>query len=181
MELKETVELMNRIKSFRPRMYDTLNEYEMDHMQIEWQKVLEPYDYDDVNKALTHFFETDTKHTFPGVYMLIRNLRTVKDKESSKEIKTNCQLCQKEINLSDYTKHYRRCSSCEYLIRMCRKHLNKQLNYNKLFELPDDEFDKLYEKICQDLYNNMENSREKENLGSYLRGDYEKIRTSTHS
>ena len=168
MELKETVELINRIKTFRPRMYDTFNEYQMNHMQIEWHKVLQPYDYEDVNKALVHFFETDTKQSYPGVYMLIRGLVTKKSKENSKVIKTNCQLCQKEIYLSDYTKHYCRCSSCNYLIDISKKYLDKQLNYEKLFEIPDETFEKIYNKVCKDVYLTMPDGQQKKHLEDYL-------------
>ena len=145
MDKLEVKKILEKIKAFRQSFLIT------NSLMEEWTKILEPYRFDDVNKKLDDYFkETNNFGQYPDAYYLTRYLRTEEELENKQDIYVRCQLCGKKIIYYDYTKHYDKCLSINYIKRCGEKYLHRKFDENKLWEMNTTKFDELYWKVCEE-------------------------------
>lgn len=150
MERKDVSYLLERIQANRQSFLIT------NAVLDEWSKVLEPYDYFDLNKKLDEYFrDGENFGKYPDVYYLIKYLKTNEEKKIENVPYVICQNCRDKVKYEDYKSHYDRCSSVCYLIEMSKRYLNKELNKQKLFAADFKSFDKYYYSTCKLIYNQM--------------------------
>lgn len=152
MTIEETTNLVDKIKIHRPNFGSYLDKAGMSRLKIEWHKVLEQFDYEDVDKKLDDFLQ-DSKNfgVPPEVHYLIKYLKTHDEKLKVGINYVRCQNCQQVVELTEYDKHYDRCSSIEYLCKIAEKHYNRKLNKEELWKLSDEDFEEKYWKVCEEL------------------------------
>ena len=144
MNINETKEFMERIKIHYPSFI--IDTYTIE----EWHKELKDYSFEDINKKFEeHLRNEQYGNNIPRIWFLTKYLTKEADKgkNNASDIKTNCQLCGKEIILSEYSNHYHKCSSVDYIIRQVKKYKGQELPRKDIEELTDEKFDKLYDKV----------------------------------
>lgn len=155
----ETKQIVDKIQVYRQSFLITNNVYQ------EWFRVLESYDYEDVDKKLDDFFQNgDNFGRYPDVYYLTKYLKKHDDKLKNGITYVRCQNCQQIIEFDKYGEHFDRCSSIEYLAKMSIRIYDRKLNKNKLFGLNNDEFEQKYWKFCEQIISCLEDGQEKYNL-----------------
>lgn len=159
----ETSKLLNKVQVYRQSFLITKFVIE------EWNRILEPYDYDDVNKNLDEFFKDgDNYGRYPEAYQLIKGLIKIEDKGKTVDYRVYCTYCNKPLSMSQFSEHTRRCSSVRYLFDMSKKYLGKTLDKAKLYNMAEEEFDKTYNAICRKLLDEMPNCIEKRLISEYF-------------
>ena len=152
MERKEVNKLLDKIQAFRQSFIKS------NSIMEEWAKILEPYRYEDVDKKLDEYFRDSTNFgQYPDAYYLTKYLKTEEELSKTQEIKARCSLCGKEMPYNDLEEHYDRCSSIDYVYREARKYLHKTFDKDKMWEMDNQTFDKLYWKVCDELFRVMPN------------------------
>lgn len=152
MDKIEVNKLIDKIQAFRQSFMKSKSLIE------EWCKVLEPYRYEDVDKKLDEYFKDATNFgQYPDAYYLTKYLKTEEELSKTQEIKGRCSLCGKEMSYNELEEHYDRCSSIDYVYREARKYLHKTFDKDKMWEMDKQTFDKLYWKVCDELFKVMPN------------------------
>nr|DAW91333.1 MAG TPA: Loader and inhibitor of phage G40P [Bacteriophage sp.] len=147
MSRKEVSDLLEKIQAYRQSFLIT------NAVINEWNRVLEPYDYEDVDKKLDDFFKNgDNFGRYPDVYYLTKYLKKIEEKLKDGVNYVRCQMCQASIDLSEYNKHYDRCLSTDFLCKMSEKYFQKKLNRGKLMSSDKTTFDNYYWEFCEKLY-----------------------------
>lgn len=163
MEKLEVNKLIEKIMVFRQSFLKTKNTLD------EWFKILEPYDYSDVEKKLDEYFkESNNFGQYPDPYYLIRNLTTISEKEKYREVTIICQICGEKVSHGAYEKHFDRCSSIDYICNMSERFYNKKLDKKELYQMQSDKFDKAYWNFCENLFNKIPDGLEKRALENAL-------------
>lgn len=158
MTIEDAKQIVDKIKIYRPNFGGQFDKSGFDKLKLEWFRVLEPYDYEDVNKKLDDYFKNgDNFGKYPDVYYLIKFLKKHDEKVKLNGIAIKCQICGKTVDLNDYDQHYDRCSSIEYLCAMSSKYFNQTLNKSKMIKADKETFDKYYWNFCNKLYDFMKN------------------------
>ena len=153
MTIEETKQIVDKIKIHRPSFGGQFDKSGLDKLKLEWFRILEPYDYDDVNKKLDEYFKNgDNFGKYPDVYYLIKYLTKHEDKLKSGVIYVRCQICKNLYSLTEYNEHFEKCNSIDYLCSMSLKYFNKKLNREKLENANKTEFDKYYWEFLDKLY-----------------------------
>lgn len=162
MTIAEVKQLVDKIKIHRPTFGGQFDKSGMDKLKLEWFKVLEEYDYPDVNKKLDDFLrDGDNFGRYPDVYYLIRYLKKHNEKSSLGDPNVRCQLCRKVIKYSEYQTHYERCSSVNYLYNMSLEYFNQELNKDKLMSADKKTFDEYYWSFKKKLLPKIDDPRQK--------------------
>ncbi len=151
MVVDETQKIINSIKNFRPFFQNGNSKKEELEFLKSWQKVFEPYTYEDVSKNLNNWFKTSSHFgRTPDPYELIQGLLTETEKNKLKaknQIIIKCPLCNVSIGLASFDKHYSRCSSLNYILINRKKYFKKETTYQekeKLKRYTDEEFNEVY-------------------------------------
>ena len=85
-------------------------------------------------------------------------------------MEVECQLCKHFVKLEEYDKHYKRCSSVNYIQTKLKQLYNQDIKYNDLYYLSDLEFEKKYFWVMNRVYENTKNETEKRILENILYG-----------
>lgn len=150
MTKQETITLLEKVKVFRQSFLT--NKTVID----EWFKVLEPYDYKDVDEQLDEYFKDSNNFgKYPDAFYLTKHLKKTEDKVKIRTAEVRCQICNESMDYIEYKTHYDKCSSVDYVCSMSKKYFNKGLDRNKLMKLSKEEFDKKYWEFCLNLYDIM--------------------------
>lgn len=164
MTIEETQKITNKIKIYRPKFEITAPLIE------EYYKVFEPYDYQDVEKKLNEYLsDANNQNRYPDPLYLTKYLKTSYQKEHTSEPDIICDLCCRSIKVLEYKTHRDKCSSAMWLCDMSRKYFNKTLNYMKLMEIEQSEFDEKYYQFSKKLYEILPNGLQKRVLENYIR------------
>lgn len=159
MNRMETTNLLEKIQAYRQSFLIT------DTTISEWNRVLEQYDYGDVDQKLDEYFKNgDNFGRYPDVYYLIKYLKKHDEKLKVGVNYVRCQNCQQTVELSEYDRHFDRCSSIEYLCSMSEKYYQKHLDKEKLVKMANEEFEKGYWSFCEKLYEIMDDKNFKHTL-----------------
>lgn len=180
MTIEETGKIVDKIRIFRQGFAGYTDKAGLFKLKIEWHKVLEPYDYLDVDKELDKYFKNgDNYGKYPDVYYLTKYLTKITDKSKQGENYINCPICHKKILLCDLQIHHERCSSINYLIKMSKKYFNKNLSYEKLEDTDEETFNKFYWNFQESLLKIIEDGVVKKSLENSINAHYgRKINTN---
>lgn len=113
----------------------------------EWYKMLCNYSYEDVLKKYNNY-----KGTTPPIYStLIKNL---KEEEKIEDWITCCDICKKRItihnnDMTDYEKHFRKCSKIDFIDRMSKRKHNKGIEKADYYNMQEDIFERIYRKAME--------------------------------
>lgn len=152
MDRKESKQIIDKIKTFRQSFLAT------DEVYTGWYEILKNYRYEDVDKKLDEYFkESSNFGQYPDAYYLTKYLKTEEELSKTQEVKARCSLCGKEMPYNNLEEHYDRCSSIDYVYRESRKYLHKTFDKDKLWAMDKQTFDKLYWKVCDELFRVMPN------------------------
>ncbi len=163
MTAAETKKIVKKIKIFRPFFQSGNGKQEEKEFIGEWHKVLKVYDYEDVDHKLDEYFNNGNNYgKIPDIHYLVKYLQTTEQKKTTGGIIVNCPRCGVELPLEEIDKHNSRCSSVSYLCMMSKKYFHQKLNRQKLFDLPDDEFDRKYLAFKKQLENKIPKEEQKE-------------------
>lgn len=150
MDKRQVMDVLEKIQAYRQSFLIT------NKLIDEWYRVLEPYDYYDVNKKLDDYFrDGENFGKYPDVYYITRYLKTVEEKQIVNEPHALCQICKQPVKYENYQKHYDRCSSIEYITEMSKRYLEKNVSKEKLLQADDKTFEKFYYSTCKVIYNKM--------------------------
>lgn len=153
MTKEESSCIVDKIKVYRQNFLTTEAVYK------EWYRILELYDYDDVEKKLDEYFRNGENFgRYPDAYYLTKFLKKHNEKLKIGVNYVRCQNCQQVVELTEYDGHLDRCNSVEYLCDISEKHYQKCLNKEKLFKMNNAEFEKVYWKFCEQLFDDMDDS-----------------------
>lgn len=147
MDKVEVNKLLDKIQAFRQSFMKSKSLIE------EWAKLLEPYRYEDVDKKLDEYFRDSSNFgQYPDAYYLTKYLKTEEELSRTQEINAKCSLCGKKMPYNDLEEHYDRCSSINYVYTQSRKYLHKTFDKQKLWEMDNETFERLYWKVCDELF-----------------------------
>ena len=163
MTRQESISIVDKIQVYRQSFLITNKVYE------EWFKVLEPYDYEDVDNKLDDYFrDSENFGRYPDAYYITKYLKTTQQKKEESILYVKCQLCYKKVKYEDYSKHYERCSSADYLVEMAKRYFNQNLSKEKMMEVTKEKFESCYWSFCKKLYEVMEEGFPKHLLENVL-------------
>ena len=168
MTVEETTKFMKRIKQH-------YQDFVIDNYKIEeWYKELKNYTYDDVNKKLEeHLKSQQFGNQIPKVYFLTRYLTPEKEKIKNKasNLWVRCSLCGKVIKYLDFQTHMDRCNSVEFINLQSKKLFSKEIDKQRYREMPDEDFDKIYNKLLERILQTSKNKDEIERIENYMIGN----------
>lgn len=165
MTIEDTKQIVDKIKIYRPNFGGQFDKSGLDKLKLEWFRILEPYDYIDVDKKLDEFFKNgDNFGRYPDVYYLTKFLKTKEEKLNQNQVYAICPFCKSKTIPEDYKRHYHKCSSIQYLIDISKKYFNKNISRIKLSQMSEKEFDEFYWKVCNLLDEKLEESNLKHSL-----------------
>lgn len=167
MTLTETRNFMERIKFY-------YQEFVIDNPKVEeWHKQLKDYNNQEVNdKFEEHLKSEEYGHQIPRIGFLTKYLIKESEKplNNANTIRVKCSQCGKGMPLTEFDKHMERCNSVEYLNFISQKLYNKELDKEKYRNMDDETFDKIYNKVANEVLKVSEDEEEKERLIKYLLG-----------
>lgn len=156
MTIEETKQIVDKIKIYRPSFGGQFDKSGFDKLKLEWFRILEPYDYADVDKKLDEYFKNgDNFGKYPDVYYLIKYLKKHEEKLKNGNYYVRCNICGGIVEFNNYDNHYDRCNSADYLCKMSEKYFNQKLNKEKMLKASQSDFEKYYWEFCSKLYNTM--------------------------
>lgn len=145
MKKQEAVNFLEKIKVYYPSF--TIN----DMVRHEWIEKLEPYDYEDCCIKLDEYLDGEYNKEPPKPNWIIKYLKTTEEKARRVEYVVQCQLCEKAIQLEEYEKHYKKCSSVKTIIRDLKNYYNQDIDYNNLMAMNDELFEKAYKRYLNKM------------------------------
>lgn len=165
MTLNETGDLLNKIKLYRPYFAGQFDKSGLDRLKREWHRILEPYEYEDINAELDDFLKDgDNLSKQPDVYQLIKYCKTKKQKKIT-TFKTTCKFCNRIMDYSEIPEHEDRCRSIAYLKKLYKDYFpTRDLPLKKLYGMSNDEFDDNYYKILEIVNKQIEPSSKEAKL-----------------
>ena len=132
---------------------------------LEWFRILEPYDYEDVDAKLDEYFKNSENFgKYPDAYYLIKYLKKQSEKLQSGHIYVRCQLCKQTVDLAKYDQHFDRCSSADYLCKMSLEKYDKKLKHENMINADKKQFDDYYWNFCEKVIDDIEDVRQKHSL-----------------
>lgn len=159
MTREEVKTIVDKIQVYRQTFLITNNVYQ------EWNRILEPYDYLDVDNKLNDFFQNgDNYGRYPDAYQLVKRLTKVIDKSKNRGMVIGCKNCGRLLPIEEYDAHFDKCNSVDYLVRNYKKYYDKDLSLSKLWKLSDDKFWEMYWKFNEQIISSVEDEKEKNAL-----------------
>lgn len=149
--------------------YNT-NYYDNKPIIEEWYKDLIKYDYEDVDKALDRYMKFDNSIYPPKRNAILRGLKTKEQKFRESNLRTICPLCFRNVQINDFNNHYGRCLDLEFIEKNVKKYLDKSIDYDKYYNMSDDDLEKQVIKISKIIYEKTTNEAMKNYIKKYLEG-----------
>ena len=163
MELKDVKLILKRIQSYYPSfMID-------DFKTKEWYNELKKFDLDDVNRKLEeHMRSTDYGAYEPKLFYLTKYLKTREEKESNIDYYASCTICGKYFKLSEYDKHFDRCSAINFINKQSMSMKGEEIDKDKYFNMSDQDFNEFYDRLLTVVYKNTEDEMQKNAIKKYF-------------
>ena len=172
MKKTEIIQLMSKIKTGYPNFI--LNTFE----KIEWENLLVKYDYADVDNSIREYMENEFTHSkLPNIHFLLKGLTKTDDKGGAKKTITKCAECGRPIEFDQMEDHVARHNSVYYLMTKSKKLFDRDLNKTKLMEMPEPEFDVLYDQILRQIQTATPDVDEKRRIFMYFKTKAEAMGT----
>ena len=149
--------------------YNT-NYYDNKPIIEEWYKDLIKYDYEDVNNSLDRYMKYDNSIYPPKRSVILRGLKTREQKDRENNLKTICPFCYRTVHMKEFNHHYGRCLDLEFIEKNVKKYLGKDIDYDKYYEMSDEELEKQIIKISKIVYDKTTNDAMKNYIKKYLEG-----------
>ena len=163
MELKDVKLILKRIQSYYPSFIID------DFKTKEWYNELKKFEYDDVNRKLEEHMRSADYGTYePKLFYLTKYLKTKEEKQLKTDYYCSCTMCGKYFKLSEYDKHFDRCSSIEFINKQCMDMKNTEIDKEKYFNMSDEEFTGFYDKLLKIVYNNSKDEMQKNAIRRYF-------------
>ena len=143
MKKQEVLKFLQKIKVYYPsfNISDTTKE--------EWQRKLEPYDFEDCCMKLDKHLEGDYQNDIPKPYWITKYLKTTEQKQCNHEYHIVCPNCEMVVPVIDLDNHMRRCNATEYVIKEMKKYLNKEVSREQLNSMEENLFWEKYDAMLQ--------------------------------
>lgn len=146
MEKVDTIQILQRIKTYYPDFYSDTETID------NWHEVLKEYPFLEIDGKLNDYLRTDNdkpprlNHLTNGVQTLAQKYNKVNDDF------VWCNLCGKRMRFREYEKHYARCLQVQTLWRKV-KQLGKEIPREEIEQYGDDILNKLEEKYIEKTFN----------------------------
>ncbi len=164
MTREEVKKIVDKVQIYRQSFLITNNLYQ------EWNRILEPYDYLDVDNKLNSFFKDgDNYGKYPDPYQLVKHLTKLSEKILSQGMYVFCNLCNKKIKLQDYDVHFDRCNSIDYISKNYKKYYGKNIDTKKLLSMDEKTFNDMYWKFNKQLLDKIDDGDVKDSLVKTLK------------
>lgn len=141
----EVLHFMKKIKSYYQNF--AIEDYILD----EWYDRLKPYSIEDVYKKLDEHLKGEYKNEIPKLHFITRYLKTPTEKVAAERILIKCAYCGEVIELEKHDRHLARHNSIAYIKRN-EGRIGKDFNEEKMYNLTEVEFDRLYKRFLESLY-----------------------------
>lgn len=137
----EVLKLLNKIKVYYPSF--SLEDY----VKEEWINKLKPYDNEDVLEKLDEHLQGDKSKELPKLHFITKFLKTPEEKKRyTGNFIINCNLCGKEMTLSEYdNEHYGKCLLIKSLLPILKAR-GEDVSYETLNEYDYETLDKVWDK-----------------------------------
>ncbi len=173
MTREEITRLIEECKAFYS-VYRTM--YEDENIRLQWFRTLKNYDKNDIYASLKRHKEGAYSRSPIVLNDLVRDLRTISEKEKSKfeNYKTYCKICGRALPFLEASKHEDRCRSTEYMIAQYKKWFKKDLTTRELWALSEEEFSRRYDELLRYIATYSNSEQEKEFIKNYLGDENDK-------
>lgn len=170
MTIDETKKVIQKIKTFRPFFQTGNSSSEEINFRKEWHRVLESYDYEDVDRKLNEYFKDgDNVGRIPDAYYLVKFLKTHEEKQQAGGNWIRCNLCGEEMADSAFLNHFDRCSSVNYIYRKTKEIFNQNIDRTKLYKMSQEEFDRRYLSFLQKIREKTTDAEEQNRVEKIIR------------
>lgn len=167
MTLTETRNFMERIKLH-------YQEFMIDNAKVEeWHRELKDYNTYEVNdKFEEHLRNEQYGNQIPKIGFLTKYLIKESEKplNNANVIRVKCSQCGKGIALTEFDKHMERCNSVEYLNLQSQRLFDREIDKEKYRQMDDETFNKIYDKVANEILKISTDEEEKQRIMNYLLG-----------
>lgn len=139
-----------------------------EYQQKFWYEQLKSYSFEDIKKQIEYHIIGEYGDRWPKPYWLIKNLRTIEQKENADKIFMVCPFCKKQyefpIDNFKWEKCHERCSSIAYIELMSNR-FNIKLNEifpSNIRNLKLTEINEYYYHFLEEVYKNFNQLTEEE-------------------
>lgn len=157
----ETLHFMKKIKAYYQNF--SIEEYIVD----EWADKLKKYDINDVYQKLDQHLNGEYKNEIPKLHFITKYLKSADEKKDINDIYFKCARCNKNIALADHSNHVARHNAIDYIQSRCYL-INREYNYEELLNIPQNEFDNLYDLFIEQIYEKVPDENEKQRLKNII-------------
>ena len=165
MTIDEAKQVIRKIKTFRPFFQTGNGSREESEFLKEWYKVLEPYEFADVEQKLMEYFKDgENIGKIPDVFYITKHLKSHAEKRCAQGLWIRCPWCQEEVASPLFEEHYDRCLSVTFICKNAKTKFNQVVDPKKLISLPKEEFDKKYLIFIEKLIGKVTDIEEKDRL-----------------
>lgn len=166
MTVQETNDFLKRIKQH-------YQDFIIDNSKLdEWYKELKDYSLKDVNKKLDEHLRNEYYgNQIPKVFFLTKHLVKEKDKDKTDNLLVRCSLCGKVIKYLNFQNHMDRCNSVEFINLQSKKLFSKEIDKQRYREMPDEDFDKIYNKLLERILQTSDDKEEIKRINNYMIGN----------
>lgn len=171
LEVKELVDL---IVIHRPFFKSRLGDKIYQDLLVEWSRIMEPYDFEDIKANLETFLKDENNYgREPDAYQLIRGAMTTKTKQDNSKGLVGCQFCGRMLNQLQMQQHEARCRSIQYLRRLYKNYFNKDLaDLEKAYNINDADFNKSYIEVMERVLPLVKNESERRSMSNVIETYY---------
>lgn len=175
MTLKETKDLMNRVKNH-------FQNFSIDDEKIkEWYKFTKEYRYQDVDKELTKYLQSEeTGNNIPKIAILIKGLIPESNIGKVENYKLVCPYCDKAVEKENFDKHYKRCLDIRNICTEIKRYnLDFKPDEEEIRTYDDELINKMHRRINEIVYERTTDPIQKMILGKVLYNkeiDYKQIK-----
>lgn len=160
MTIEETSALADKIKMYRPYFGGHLDKKGYKSLVREWNRVLEEYDFQDIDRQLDEFLSNgDNMDKLPDVYQLRKYCVKSRDKTENK-VFLQCTHCGKWKRQENWEHHMNRCRSVMYLRILYTRYFQKEIDIEPLYKMSQEEFDEKYYTSMKLAYPLMQNDKD---------------------
>lgn len=158
----ETFHFMEKIKAYYQNFIIE------DYVVNEWADKLKPYDINDVYMKLDQHLQGEYRNEIPKLHFITRFLKPSSEKGIQKDCYCRCSRCNLNLHINSYSDHIGRHNSIDYIKKNAYRFNNLEINEEFLLQLNQQDFDKFYDDIIEQLVTVVEDDLEKQRLKNII-------------